>query len=79
MPRQAGDLAAELGKRAPARRAELRVAAGDERHLLGHLASVPAFGDAGEPLELRLRKTERLAEVANRPARAVGGEARDKR
>ena len=34
---------------------------------------------AGQPLELGERKPERLADVADRPARAVGGEARDER
>ena len=40
---------------------------------------VPAVGEPGEALELRLRQPERLADVADRAARAVGGEARDER
>ena len=40
---------------------------------------VPAVGDAREPLELAERQAERLADVADRAAAAVGGEARDER
>ena len=42
-------------------------------------ARVPAVGDAREPLQLGERQPERLADVADRAARAVGGEARDER
>ena len=77
--REAGDLAAELLEGAPARRGEAVVGAGHVLHLLPHLAGVPAVGDAREPLQLGLREPERLADVADRAARAVGGEARHQR
>ena len=38
-----------------------------------------AVGEAGEPLQLGERQAERLPQVADRAARAVGGEARDER
>ena len=57
----------------------LRSASGQPGHLLGDARRVPAVGEPGEPLELRLRQPERLADVADRAARAVGGEARDER
>ena len=47
--------------------------------LLGDAAGVPAVGVAGEPLELGVREAERLADVADGAARAVGGEAADER
>ena len=40
---------------------------------------MPAVGHAREPLELAERKAERLADVADRAAAAVGREARDER
>ena len=78
--RQAGDLGRQLGERAPARR-ERRCAraSGSSGELLGDALRVPAVGDAREPLELGERQPERLADVADRAARAVGGEARDER
>ena len=57
----------------------LRSASGQERHLLRDAARVPAVREAREPLELGRREPERLADVADRAARAVGGEARDER
>ena len=77
--RQPGDLAAELPEGPPARRGEPGVGAGHVLHLLPHLAGVPAVRDAREPLQLRLREPERLADVADGAARAVGGEARHER
>ena len=47
--------------------------------LVGDARRVPAVGDAREPLELGERQAERLADVADRAAAAVGGEARDER
>ena len=74
--RQAGDLARQLAERVPARPG---VRARDAVELLGDAARVPAVGDAREPLELAERQAERLADVADRAAAAVGREARDER
>ena len=49
------------------------------RELLGDPLRVPAVGEPREPLELGERQPERLADVADRAARAVGREARDER
>src|SRR6185295_7853978 len=73
--REAADLGAELREGLPPRRGELRLGAGESLHLLGH-APRAALGDAREPLELRLRQPERLADIADRTARAVCREAR---
>ena len=75
--RQAGDLVAELTEGAPARRQQLAVCVGELLQLLGDALRVPAFRDAGDPLELRVRKAERLADVADRAARAVRRERCD--
>ena len=64
---------------APALRDQLALGVGKTRYLLGDARGVPAVGEPGEPLELRLRQPERLADVADRAARAVGREARDER
>ena len=48
------------------------------RQLLADAVRV-AVGEAREPLELAERQAERLADVADRAARAVGREARDER
>src|SRR4051795_307680 len=77
MARQACDLLAELGKGAPARRHELPVRVGEKLELLGDTLRVPAFGHPCDALELRVRQSERLADVADRAARAVGREGRD--
>ena len=77
--RQAGDLA----RTAPRTRAS---AASATSAGVGQLSSsssailrgVPAFGDAREPLELRRRQAERLADVADR-ARATGTWRRSRR
>ena len=76
--RKAGDLAGERAEGAPAAGAELRLAVGELRDLLLDSLRVP-LGDAGEPLELGERQAQRLAEVADRSARAVGREAGDER
>jgi len=55
------------------------IGTGHVLHLLAHFAGVPAVGDAREPLQLGLRKAERLADVADGAAGAVGGEARHER
>ena len=54
-------------------------ASGSCCELLGDALRIPAVRDAGEPLELGERQPERLADVPDRAARAVGGEARDER
>ena len=70
-------------RRAPGRPASAARRGGLRRrhvfHLLPHLAGVPAVGDPRQPLELGLREPERLADVADRAAGAVGGEARHER
>ena len=76
VPRQAGDLVRELAERSPARRSAWF--AGEPFDLLGDAARVP-LGDAREPLELGERQAERLADVADRAARAVGREGGDER
>ena len=55
------------------------VAAGDAVELLADAGRVPAVGDAREPFELAERQAERLADVADRAAAAVGREGRDER
>src|SRR5438874_2449839 len=40
---------------------------------------VPAVGDACQPLEIRIRQAERLADIADRTARAIRREGRDER
>ena len=76
--RQAADLAAEPGERAPARRRALGVGVRQLRQLLADAVRV-AVGQAREPFELAERQSERLAHVADRAARVVGREARDER
>src|SRR3954451_3208149 len=73
------DLAAELGERAPPRRRELRLRVGEHQQLLGDAPRVPPVGELREPLEVGEREAERLADVADRAARAVRREARDER
>ena len=74
--RQAGDLVGQLAEGLPAR---ARVGAGHVLELGGDTGCLPAVGDAGEPLELGEREPERLADVADRAAAAVGREGRDER
>ena len=75
--RQAGDLVRQLAERVPAGAACGR--RGRASSSLGDAGRVPAVGDAREPLELGEREAERLADVADRAAAAVGREARDER
>ena len=49
------------------------------RSRLGDVLRVPAVGDARQPLEIRERQAERLADVADGAARAVRREGRDER
>ena len=44
-----------------------------------HLPGVPPLAAAGHPLDLPRRQPQRLAELADRPAGAVGGEGGDQR
>ena len=73
VPRQAGDLVGELAERPPAGRG---VVAGELRDLLGDALRAP-LRDAGEAFQLGEREPERLAQVADRAARAVRGEGGD--
>ncbi len=77
--RQAGDLGAQLGERAPARGAQLRLGVRQQRELFANARCVPAVGDPCEPLEIRERQPERLADVTDRAARAIRRERRDER
>ncbi len=77
VPRQAGDLARQRREGTPARREQLRLRIRQLPELLRDSPRVPAVRNAGEPLELGERQPERLADVPDRAARAVGGEARD--
>ena len=79
VPRQAGDLRAQLRERAPARRAQLRLGIGQRGELVADARRVPAVGDPREPLEVGERQPERLADVADRAARAIRRERRDER
>ena len=74
--RQAGDLARQLAEGVPPRP---RVRAGYAVDLLRDARRVPAVGDARKALELGKRQAERLADVADRTAAPVRGEARDER
>ena len=77
--RQPRDLRGQELERAPALREELLLGVGECRDLVRDPLGVPAVGHAGEPLELGLRQPERLADVADRAARAVRRKARDER
>jgi len=76
MPRQAGDLVGQLAKGIPAWPA---VRTGHALELLADPGRIPAVGDTSQALELCEGKPERLADVANRATRAIGGEAGDER
>ena len=77
--RQPGDLPGQELERAPALREELLLRVGECRDLVCDPFGVPAVGHARESLELRLRQPQRLADVADRTARAVRRKARDER
>ena len=70
MAGQAADLLHQEGERAPARRAHAVAELVDP--VLGHRS--PLVRQPRHPLDLPLRQRERLAEVADRPPGAVGGE-----
>ena len=77
--RQAADLGAQLGECPPPRRRHLLRSVGEHQHFFADPRGVPAVGELREPLEVGERKSERLADVADRAARAVRREARDER
>ena len=77
MTRQAGDLCRKELECTPASGHELPVGVGKRGNLSCDAGGIPAVGHPCEPLELGLRQTERLADVADRATRAVGGEARN--
>src|SRR6516225_6175767 len=79
MPREAGYLGTELAEGAPARRGELAGGVGQRRDLVGDALGVPAVGEPREPLEVGVREAERLADVADRAARAVRRKRGDER
>src|SRR6186997_2803002 len=79
MARQAGDLVTELGERAPARRHHLAVGVREQLQLFGDALRVPAFRYSCDALELRVRKAEGLADVADRAAGAIRRERGDER
>ena len=58
---------------------ELRRRVGERGDLVGDALRVPAVGQPREPLEVGVREAERLADVADRAARAVRREGRDER
>jgi hypothetical protein len=66
MAREAGDLAGQLGKGAPAGGSRLVLEAGHELELLGDTLRIPAVGDPRQPFELAVRKAERLSDVPDR-------------
>src|SRR2546428_13221057 len=74
-----GDLVTQLGERTPARREQLAVGVGKQQQLLADALRVPALRHLREPLELRVREAERLADVADRTTRAIRRERRDER
>ena len=74
--RQPSDLLRQRAERLPP---WPRVPARDAFELLPDTRRVPAVGDTREPLELRQRQPERLADVADRAAASVRREGRDER
>jgi hypothetical protein len=77
--RQARDLVTELREGSPARREPLAISVREQLQLLTDPFGGPAFGDARDALELCVGQAERLADVADRPTRAVGRERRHER
>src|SRR5689334_12420555 len=75
--RETGDLVAQLRERTPARREQLSLCVGKQLELLADALRVPALRHLRQPLELRVGQPERLADVADRAARAVRRERRD--
>ena len=76
VPRQSGDLVRQLAKRIPAGTA---CVPGHAVDLVCDACRVPAVGDACKPFELGERQSDRLADIADRTAAAIRGEARHKR
>src|SRR6478752_326164 len=76
---QAGDLGRQELEGAPALRDKLALRIRKRCHLLRDARCIPAVAEPGDSLELCLRQPERLADVADGTARAIGGEARDER
>ncbi len=79
VPRQAGDLRAQLGECPPARRLHLLRRVGKHQHFLADARGVPAVGELREPFEVGERQAECLADVADRATRSIRREARDER
>src|SRR4029450_5249973 len=75
--RETGDLPGQPRERAPAPREELPLPVRQLRELVSHAPRVPTVRHAREALELGGREAERLADVTDRAARTVRGEARD--
>src|SRR5436309_6741547 len=76
--RQAAELSAEVGERAPARRRQLHLRVRQLLQLVADAVRI-AVGEAREPLQLRERQPERFADVADRTARVIRREARNER
>ena len=79
MARQAGDLAGQRAKGAPAARGQLLLRVREAGEVVGDRLGAPAVSDAGEPFEVGVRQAERLADVADGAARPVGREGGDER
>ena len=77
--RQAGDLAAEVRERPEAAVVGALAHAVGLRELLAHVLGAPAVGAPRQAVEIGRRQAQRLAELADRAARAVGREGRDQR
>ncbi len=75
--RQPGDLGGQERERAEASIVGPLGHAGQARHLGADGLRVVAVGGAGQTVEVGRGQSEHLAELANRPARAVGGERGD--
>ena len=77
VPRQAADLAAQLGEGPPSRRAELRLAVGQLRQPSRTRRGPPSVRRASRSSSAKA--AERLADVADRTSRAIGREGGDER
>ncbi len=79
MARQPGDLGRQERERAEAAIVRPLGDAGQARDLGADVLGVVAVGGPCQPVEIRRGQPEHLAELADRAARAVGGERRDQR
>ena len=79
MARQPGDLGGQERERAEASIVGPLGHAGQARHLGADGLRVVAVGGAGQTVQVGSGQSEHLAELADRPARAVGGERGDQR